>query len=404
MHLINYRNLLALIITIFFTLFFSMGALASEEEEAFYIPIFSLNAKIEKLIELNELKSATATSLSESLKADFDKLNSAEQYLYLVVQANNTQGINQHHQTIDFLLQAKSLEPKINSDQLSRLAFINLYQTLADSYAGIGQFQKAYDAKNTFIAKYDAYLIHERAKHIFSLEEKYETHRKKDINTLLNNQTELKALEIDESLNNEVLQRRNIYIVSFLVLLFIGLLLRLLATNKHFHELSKQDILTGIRNRKTLFRHGKSAIRRCTEARSGLCLFAIKIDNFKLLNDIHGDYIGDELLKKFALLSTESMRTRDILGRLEDATFIAVLPEASIDEAKAIAQHLKAKVAAYKFDYVGIDQQLGMSVGIVELSESLNNFELLLNTAMNVLYEIKDGGGKQIKIYQQDAQ
>jgi len=390
MHFINYRNLLALIITIFFTLFISMEALASEEEEAFYIPIFSLNAKIEKLIELNELKSATAASLSESLKADFEQLNSAEQYLYLVVQANNTQGIE--------------LEPKINEDQLSRLPFINLYQILAESYAGVGQFKKAYDAKNTFIAKYDTYLKNERDKHIFALEEKYETHRKEDMNRLLNNENELKALEIDESLSNEVTTRRNIYIVIFLVLLFIGLLLRLLATNKRFYELSKQDILTGIRNRKTLFRHGKIAINRCIETRSSLCLVAIQIDNFKLLNDIHGDYIGDELLKKFALLSTESMRTRDILGRLEDATFIAVLPEASIDEAKAIAQHLKAKVAAYKFDYVGIDQQLDMSVGIVELSKSLNNFELLLNTAMNVLYEIKDGGGKQIKIYQQDAQ
>jgi diguanylate cyclase (GGDEF)-like protein len=381
-----------------------MEALASEEEDAFYIPIFSLNAKIEKLIELNELKSATAASLSESLKADFEQLNSAEQYLYLVVKANNTQGIDQHHQTINHLLQAKSLEPKINKDQLSRLPFINLYKILAESYAGVGQFKKAYNAKNTFIAKHDTYLKNERDKHIFALEEKYETHRKQDMNKLLNDETELKALEIDESLSNEVTTRRNIYIVIFLVFIFILLLFRILLTNKRFQELSKLDMLTGVKNRKTFFINGKIAIRRCTEARSGLCLFAIKIDNFKLLNDIHGDYIGDELLKKFALLSTESMRTRDILGRLEDATFIAVLPEASIDEAKAIAQHLKAKVAAYKFDYVGIDQQLGMSVGIVELSESLNNFELLLNTAMNVLYEIKDGGGKQIKIYQQDAQ
>ncbi len=403
MHFIKPKNFYLFITALFFTLFFSFDVLANEDEEAFYIPIFSLNAKIESLIKLNDLKSQTAISLIEKLKTDFDKLNSAEQYLYLVVQANNTQGINKHHQTINYLLRAKSLEAKINPDQLSRLPFINLYKTLAESYAGVGQFKKAYDAKNIFITKYDTYLKNERDKHIFALEEKYETQRKEDLNRLLNEQAELKTLEIDESLSNEVTTRRNIYIVIFLVFIFVLLLLRMLSTNKRFHELSKLDILTGIKNRKILFRHGKSAIKRCVEARSGLCLLAIKIDNFKLLNDIHGDYIGDELLKKFALLGTESMRTRDVFGRLEDATFIAVLPEASEDEAKAIAQHLKAKVAAYKFDYVGIDEQLNMSVGIVELSESLNNFELLLNTAMNVLYEIKDGGGKQIKIYQQDA-
>lgn len=394
-------RLINIILLLIIAFIYSINTFAYDEIKPSYVPIVSINEDINRLLFQSESQQFNAELVLKGSGIDFDKLNPAEQYLYLMILANTALGINQHHDVIAYLLQAKALEETINQDQLSQLSFLNLYKNLAQSYAGIGQFKKAYDANHTYITKYDAYMKSERDKYIFELEDKYETKRKKDINALLNNQTELKALEIDESLHNEILQRRNIYIVSFLVVIFLLLLLRLLSMNKRIHELSKEDMLTGARNRKTLFRYGKRAIKRCIENKVSLCLVAININDFKGLNEIHGDYIGDEILKRFVLLGTESMRTRDIFARLEDATFIVVLPEAAEGEAKAIAQHLKEKVATFNFDYVGIHQQLDISVSIVELSESLNNFELLLNTAMNVLYEMRDGKGKQIKIYQQ---
>lgn len=398
MNITNIKLNFFLIISFFLMVMLPIESVASEEYNLLYIPIFSLNKDVKKLINIKQLPSSSITSLLEGLKVNYEQLNPAEKYLYIVAQANQTYVAKQYLPTINYLLRAKLLETKINQDQLSRLSFLTLYKTLAESYAETGQFKKAYDAKNTFITKYDNYLKNQRDKHIFSLEEKYETQRKKDINRVLHNQTEFKALEIDELLTNEVVQRRNIYIVIFLVIVFLCLLIRLLIMNKRFYKLSQEDMLTGIKNRRTLFSHGKSAINRSVKSNASLCLLAIKIDDFKLLNDMHGDYIGDELLKQVASLGTEAMRTRDVFGRLEDATFISILPEVSQDEAKAIAQHLKEKISAFNFGYVGLTQQLEMSVAIVELSESLNHFELLLDTSMNVLYEIKDEGGNQIRI------
>ncbi|WP_077341474.1 GGDEF domain-containing protein [Pseudocolwellia agarivorans] len=394
-------RLMSVVLLFILAFFYSTNVFAYDESKPSYTPIVSINEKVNQLLIQSESTPLHTELMLKESHIDFLKLNPAEQYLYLMILANIAKIKNQHNEVITYLLQAQELEPIINEDQLSQLSFLNLYKKLARSYAKVGQFKKAYDANHTYITKYDVFMKSERDKYIFELEDKYETKRKKDINALLNNQTELKALEIDESLHNEILQRRNIYIISFLVFIFLLLLLRLLSMNKRIHELSKEDMLTGARNRKTLFRYGKSAIKRCIENKVGLCLLAVNIDGFKGLNEIHGDYIGDEVLKRFVLLGTESMRTRDIFARLEDATFIIVLPEASEGEAKAIAQHLKEKVAAFNFDYVGIHQQLDISVSIVELSESLNNFELLLNTAMNVLYEMRDGDSNQIKIYQQ---
>lgn len=382
---------------------FSVCSFASLEKKPTYIPIFSIDDRIHHLVFQSSSKMLDTKLILKDMNFNFDRLNPAEQYLYLMIQANDAQGINQYQQIIDYLSQAKALEPKINQEQLNNFPFINLYKKLAQSYASIGQFKKAYNAKNSFTVKYNVFLKNERNKHIFELEEKYETNRKKNINALLNNQTALKALEISESLNNEIVQRRNIYIVGVLVVIFLLLLIRLLSMNKRTSDLSKEDMLTGVYNRKTLFIYGQNAIKRCIDERIGLCLLAINIDGFKRLNDTHGDYIGDEVLKKIGLLGIESMRARDVFARLEDATFIAILSESSEGEAKAIAQHLKSKFAAFNFNYVGIHQRIEMSVSIVELSESLNNFELLLNTGMNTLYEIKDSGGNNVKVYKQYA-
>jgi diguanylate cyclase (GGDEF)-like protein len=374
----------------------TFNVFANEESSSFYIPIYSLNAEVEELTAAGSHDVDTKIELLAKLSDQLEQLNSAEKYIYLVSKSDTVIDI---HQKIIYLLEAQSLESSINEDQLTYLPFLILYKKMAVNYAELGEYKKAYEAKEIYINKYDAYLEEVRHKHIISLEKKYETEQKKDINTLLNNQTELKAIEINESLTDEVIQRRNLYIVSFFIIISAFLLFRVLSTKQKFQELSKEDALTGVKNRRTLFRHGENAIRKSIKSHTRLCLIALKIDDFKLLNDIHGDYIGDELLKKVASLGMEAMRTRDVFGRLEDATFIAILPEVSQDEAKAIAQHLKEKIYAFKFDYVGLIQPLETSFAIVELSEAQNNFELLLNTSMNVLYEISDGGGNQIRTY-----
>jgi len=382
-----------LIVLFFFML--SIHVFANEEQKPSYAPIFSINEGLLALaIESDSKQFNTINALQ---KLDYTPLNAAENYLYLMVKANNVEYT--YEQAIDDLLQATALEPQINLDQLTSLPFLNVYKKLAHNYAESEQFKKAYDAKHLFIKKYDTFLKNERKKHIFELEDKYETNRKKNLNVLLNNQTELKALEISESLNNEVLQRRNIYVVSLLVVIFLLLLIRLFTMNKRINDLSKEDMLTGVCNRKTLFKYGQKNVKHCFDEQMPLCLLAINIDYFAQLNNAHGDYIGDEVLKKIALLGIESMRTRDVFSRLEGATFIAVLPGTSEGEAKAIAQHLKDKVAAFSFDYVGIHKQIKLSISIVELSDSLSNFELLLNTGMNILYEMRDMGGDKINVH-----
>jgi len=404
MRLTSYITLLLL------NLFMSTSSVAYQDTYPTYIPVFSINKQLYLLIELSETSPVKAKKQLDQSDITFKKLNPAEQYLYFIIKANIqqtnnltyniNQQIEQNRKSISYLLQAKLLTPLINDDQLNDLPFLNVYKKLAKNYAQTGQFKNAYNANKNFITKYDAYIKNKRDRHIFELENQYETKRIKEVSTLLNNQTALKALEIDKSLQDDIVQRRNLYIVLFFMVIFLLLIIRLLLTNKRINELAKKDMLTDAINNETLFKQGATIITRCIEQRQGLCLLAIKIKDFKTLNELNGDYIGDEVLKQFVALSIETMRTRDIFARLEGATFVALLPEAPVGEAKAIAQHLKDKISAFNFNYIGIHQKLTINVSIVELSESLNNVEHLLNSAIKGLYEISDNDVNDIQIYQ----
>jgi diguanylate cyclase (GGDEF)-like protein len=361
--------------------------------------MFSIDERITNLLIESQSKTYQNSNLLARVKLLSNDANPAEQYILLLVKANLSTGLRKHHNIIEILDEINVIETNMNPEQLNAQPFIDVYKQRAESYASIGQFKRAYEAKQRFLDKYNAFLLDEKNKHILELETKYETKKKRDINKLLNNQTILKELEINETLSNEVTQRRNIYILGAIALLFIILLARLTVINRRIRNLSKQDMLTGLYNRKTLFRYGKSATNRCISSDQSLCLLAIHIDDFKTINHQYGDYIGDEILKRLATIGKESMRTRDVFARLDDATFIAVLPESTVGEVKAIAQHLKEKFSSVSFNYVGIPQTINLSLGIVELSETLNNFESLLNAGMDVLYHLKDDNGDTISIY-----
>ncbi len=365
-----------------------------------YIPFFSIDERITALLEKSEGKTANKDLILENVALLLKTSNPAEQYVLYIIQANLSAGLKKHHNIISILDNVNALESQMNPEQLDTLPFIDVYKKRAESYASIGQFKQAYEAKQRFIEKYNTFLLYEKNKHIFELETKYETKKKRDINKLLNNQTILKEMEINETLSDEVTQKRNLYILSAVGVLFVFLLVRLSVINRRTRNLSKQDMLTGLYNRKTLFREGERVIQRCVTNKENLCLLAIHIDDFKSVNHQYGDYIGDEILKKLAAIGTESMRTRDIFARLEDATFIAVLPQSTVGEVKAIAQHLKEKFNSTNFSYVGIAQAIHLSLGIVEMKESSQSFETLLNAGMDTLYDLKDGKGNSISIYQ----
>ena len=56
----------------------------------------------------------------------------------------------------------------------------------------------------------------------------------------------------------------------------------------------------------------------------------IDVDNFKMVNDLNGHVIGDEVLKAFGTLLKESFAVDDIVGRAGGDEFIVFVKESLI--------------------------------------------------------------------------
>lgn len=99
------------------------------------------------------------------------------------------------------------------------------------------------------------------------------------------------------------------------------------------------DPLTGLHNRSAFDdRIGTAAISAAD------CLVVIDVDHFKEINDNHGHYVGDELLRRIAGRLRANVREGDFLARIGGDEFIAILA-GGLDGAPATGTRLAELVS-----------------------------------------------------------
>ena len=107
-------------------------------------------------------------------------------------------------------------------------------------------------------------------------------------------------------------------------------------------EEAVRDSLTGLHNRRYFDEAFAQVLagRRRHFRRLALVLF--DLDRFGELNKRHGHQVGDGLLRAFAGVLQGRVRATDLVARFGGEEFVLVLPEASIDDARAVAEEIRA--------------------------------------------------------------
>jgi two-component system cell cycle response regulator len=111
---------------------------------------------------------------------------------------------------------------------------------------------------------------------------------------------------------------------------------RLHIENEELQTLALTDELTGIPNRRALFRAASEMLAR------GQPLSAVlfDLDHFKQINDKHGHLEGDRILTEVAAMLKANTRVDDIIGRYGGDEFLLLLPDTEGREARMIANRL----------------------------------------------------------------
>ncbi|RZU02681.1 GGDEF domain-containing protein [Rivibacter subsaxonicus] len=161
-------------------------------------------------------------------------------------------------------------------------------------------------------------------------------------------------------------------------------------SQRQLRVLADIDMLTQVPNRRHFEELAAAALTQSSQARAVVMLF--DIDHFKAINDSRGHAVGDVALKRVARSARDTLRSRDVLGRLGGDEFIALLPGASVDDALHAAERI-ARRLEQECSQNG-DLHLGLSFGVVKI-ESGESLESAQHRADLALYEAKRQGRRR---------
>jgi diguanylate cyclase (GGDEF)-like protein len=134
--------------------------------------------------------------------------------------------------------------------------------------------------------------------------------------------------------------------------------------NQHLLQLTNQDPLTLLHNRRSFEQIIDKEIARSRRYGKALSLLMIDVDDFKAINDQYGHLVGDAVLKDVAILIQQQVREIDEVCRFGGEEFVVLLVEADFRHSVEIAERIREAIDDYVFLEVG--KALTVSVGHVQ--------------------------------------
>jgi diguanylate cyclase (GGDEF)-like protein/PAS domain S-box-containing protein len=150
------------------------------------------------------------------------------------------------------------------------------------------------------------------------------------------------------------------------------------------------DPLTGLVNRREFERRLDEAMDSAHAEETVHMLFYMDLDRFKAVNDSCGHLAGDNMLREVATLIKDQVRDSDFVGRLGGDEFGALLIGCPIDN---------IAVADYRFVWKDKIFNIGISIGLVEISHISGTVQDVMSAADSACYVAKQEGRGKVHIY-----
>ncbi|MGZ8851989.1 MAG: GGDEF domain-containing response regulator [Thermoanaerobaculia bacterium] len=163
--------------------------------------------------------------------------------------------------------------------------------------------------------------------------------------------------------------------------------------NEELQALALTDDLTGIANRRALFRAGEKILAD----RRLLTVVLFDLDRFKQINDTFGHLAGDRILADVAASFNKHTRYGDIIGRYGGDEFVMLLPDTDLEEARQLSDRMLAKIRQLTWTISGTVLSVTAQSGIA-VSSGGNTLSDLLTLCDKALYK-----GKRLDNAQMDA-
>lgn len=162
------------------------------------------------------------------------------------------------------------------------------------------------------------------------------------------------------------------------------------------------DSLTGLLNRREFERILNQYMQEFKSKGTQYILCYLDLDFFKIINDSSGHVAGDAFLQRIANLFRQRLRKTDVLARLGGDEFGILLLNDSLIAAKKVCQQLIDMVNSISFQWNNKTHRIGVSIGMVLMSDDMLSASQLLSAADMACYSAKAEGRNQLFVYKND--
>lgn len=159
------------------------------------------------------------------------------------------------------------------------------------------------------------------------------------------------------------------------------------------------DDLTGLVNRREFERRTADSILSVRRGKDAHALCFMDLDQFKVVNDTCGHAAGDEMLRQLSAILKNTVRKQDTLARLGGDEFGVLMEHCSLDDAYHVVKIFHNAIQDYQFVWEGHSFKVGVSLGLVPITEMTANLTEVMIHADAACYMAKDKGRNRIHVY-----
>ena len=164
---------------------------------------------------------------------------------------------------------------------------------------------------------------------------------------------------------------------------------------------SPTDTQTGLWNARHFLAALQKETRRAKRYALDLAVLYFDIDDFRQINERHGELVGDILLREVAILLKNKIRDIDMAARLAGEEFGLILPETERMGAFLVAERIRKEAERHflRRDIDGRPISMTITVGVAKYPEDAATADRLVQRAEEAMHQGKARGGNTVGVY-----
>ncbi|MBF0316595.1 MAG: diguanylate cyclase [Nitrospirae bacterium] len=168
---------------------------------------------------------------------------------------------------------------------------------------------------------------------------------------------------------------------------------------EQLYHMANYDALTDLPNRILFYERLSEVLKISRRYEHQFAIMFVDLDNFKIVNDVYGHDVGDQLLKEAANRLRGCVRTSDTVARMGGDEFTVILSRISKAEDSVLIADYIIEALTKPFCIAGNDCFIGTSIGISVFPLDGDDAEVLVANADVAMYHVKNSGKNGYRFY-----